>query len=251
MNVDAALERLRYSGSREPTAETLRALHHAFLEAVPFENLDICAGVPISLDPDRIYEKIVVRRRGGFCYECNGLFADLLASLGYTAQRLSARTVLRGEIYPEFDHMVLLVHLDREVLADVGNGDSVRDPLALEGGEISAAEGVEYRVGTHGAGHALYYRKAGSEWLPRFLFTKTPREQADFSEMCEIHQTTPDSIFTRQRLATIATREGRITLTGNRLVEIRAAERSERELTSHVEIAECLRTHFGIELAHS
>jgi N-hydroxyarylamine O-acetyltransferase len=158
---------------------------------------------------------------------------------------------LGGEIGPEFDHMVLLVRLDREFLADVGNGESVRDPLALEGGEISEAEGVEYRAGTHGAGHALYYREAGSEWLPRFLFTRTPREQADFSEMCEIHQRAPDSIFTKQRLATIATPEGRVTLTGNRLVEICGVERSERELTSDAEITECLRTHFGIELARS
>jgi len=251
MNVDEALDRLRYTGSREPTPETLRALHRAFLEAVPFENLDIYSGEPISLDPVRIYEKIVVRRRGGFCYECNGLFADLLTSLGYTVQRLSARMALGGEIGPEFDHMVLLVRIDREFLADVGNGESVRDPLALEGGEISEAEGVEYRVGTRGAGHALYYREAGSEWLPRFLFTRTPREQADFSEMCEIHQRAPDSIFAKQRLATIATPEGRVTLTGNRLVETCGVERSERELTSDAEIAECLRTHFGIELARS
>lgn len=248
VNVDAALERLRYSGSREPTAETLRSLHRAFLEAVPFENLDICAGVPISLDPARIYQKIVVRRRGGFCYECNGLFADLLAALGFTVLRLSARMALDGEIGPEFDHMVLLVRLDREMLADVGNGESVRDPLPLAGCEISEAEGVAYRVGGCGEGYALFYREAGAEWLPRFLFTRTPREQADFSEMCEAHQTTPGSIFTRQRLTTIATREGRITLMGNRLVETRGGERRERDLTSEAEVVACLRRDFGIEL---
>jgi N-hydroxyarylamine O-acetyltransferase len=251
VNVDAALDRLRYTGSRAPTAETLRSLHRAFLEAVPFENLDICAGVPISLDPARIYEKIVVRRRGGFCYECNGLFADLLAALGYTILRLSARMALDGEIGPEFDHRVLLARLDREMLADVGNGDSVRDPLPLEGGETSEVEGVTYRVGHCGEDYALYYREAGSEWLPRFLFSRTPRAQADFSEMCEVHQTAPDSIFTRRRLATIATRDGRITLTGNRLIETRGAERRERDLRSDAEIVACLRTHFGIELPNA
>jgi N-hydroxyarylamine O-acetyltransferase len=213
VNVDAALDRLRYTGSRAPTAETLRSLHRAFLEAVPFENLDICAGVPISLDPARIYEKIVVRRRGGFCYECNGLFADLLAALGYTILRLSARMALDGE--------------------------------------ISEVEGVTYRVGHCGEDYALYYREAGSEWLPRFLFSRTPRAQADFSEMCEVHQTAPDSIFTRRRLATIATRDGRITLTGNRLIETRGAERRERDLRSDAEIVACLRTHFGIELPNA
>ena len=248
MNVDEVLGRIRYTGSREPTSDTLRSLQHAFLESVPFENLDIHTGQRISLDSSRIYEKIVDRRRGGFCYECNGLFAELLASLGYTVSRLSARMALGGQIGPEFDHMVLLVSLDREYLADVGNGRSVRDPLPLEGHEISEAEGVEYRVGTHTRGYALYYREARSDWLPRFEFSTTPREQSEFSEMCEYHQTSPKSTFTKQRLATIATPQGRITLLDSRLVEVNGAEQKERELTSEDEVFQCLRTRFGIEL---
>ena len=248
MNVDEILDRVRYTGSRESTSDTLRSLQHAFLEAVPFENLDIHTGRRISLDPRRIYEKIVGRRRGGFCYECNGLFADLLAALGYTVSRLSARMATAGRIGPEFDHMVLLVSLDGEYLADVGNGRSVRDPLPLEGDETSEAEGVEYRVGTHAEGYALYYRKAGSDWLPRFLFSAIPREQSEFSKMCEYHQTSPHSTFTQKRLATIASPQGRLTLLDNRLVETRGAERRERELTSEDEVLLCLRTRFGIEL---
>jgi N-hydroxyarylamine O-acetyltransferase len=248
VNVDEVLDRLGYTGPREPTHETLRSLQHAFLEAVPFENLDIHRGRRISLDSSRIHEKIVARRRGGFCYECNGLFAELLASLGYAVSRVSARMVLGGRIGREFDHMPLLVSLDREYLADVGNGQSVRDPLPLVGQEISEAERIEYRVGTHGEGHALYYREAHSEWLPRFVFTTTPREQSEFARMCDFHQESPESIFTKHRLATIATPEGRITLLGNRLTETRGAERDEQELTSDAEVSECLRARFGIEL---
>ena len=108
MDVDALLTRIGYNGSREPTLESLEGLHRAFLLAVPFENLDIHIGRTISLDPDAIFEKIVTRRRGGFCYECNGLFAELLSALGYSVERLSARMALSGNIGPEFDHMVLL-----------------------------------------------------------------------------------------------------------------------------------------------
>ena len=210
--------------------------------------MDIHTGQKISLDSSRIYEKIVGRRRGGFCYECNGLFAELLAALGYKVSRVSARMALDGNVGPEFDHMVLLVSIDQEFLADVGNGRSVRDPLPLEGDEISEAEGIEYRVGAHAEGYALYFREAGSDWLPRFLFSTVPREQVEFSEMCGYHQTSPQSTFTQKRLATVATPQGRITLLDSRLIEVDGAERKERELTSEDEVVRCLRSRFGIEL---
>ncbi len=251
MNVDNVLSRIRYTGSREPTADTLRSLQHAFLESVPFENLDIHTGQKISLDSSWIYEKIVGRRRGGFCYECNGLFAELLAALGYEVSRVSARMALDGKVGPEFDHMVLLVSIDREYLADVGNGRSVRDPLPLEGDETSEAEGVEYRVGDHVDGYALYYRESGSDWLPRFLFSTIPREQLEFSEMCEYHQTSPQSTFTQKRLATLATPRGRITLLDHSLIDVNGAERKEQELASEDAVFRCLRSRFGIELMNA
>jgi N-hydroxyarylamine O-acetyltransferase len=249
--VDDVLERIRYGGSREPNLRNLRSIQHAFLESVPFENLDIHIGREISLEPAAVHEKIVLRRRGGFCYECNGLFADLLAALGYEVSRHSARMMLGGRVGPEFDHMVLLVALDRDYLVDVGNGQSVRDPLPLVGGELSEAEGVEYRVKSHGEEYGLYYRQADSEWLPRFSFSAIPREQSEFAPMCEFHQTSPESIFTKQRLATIATPEGRLTLVGNRFTEVRGEARSERELGSESEALDLLRSRFGIDLTEA
>jgi N-hydroxyarylamine O-acetyltransferase len=115
------------------------------------------------------------------------------------------------------------------------------------GGDHSVAEGVEYRVDAHGDGYGLYYRQAGSEWLPRFSFSTVPREQSEFEPMCEFHQTSPESIFTKQRLATIATPEGRLTLLGNRFTEVRGAARSERELTSETEVLEFLQSRFAID----
>jgi len=248
VNVDEVLRRIRYSESRAPSFESLRALQHAFLESVPFENLDIHLGRKISLDLDRIFEKIVLSGRGGFCYECNGLFADLLASLGYRVSRHSARMTLGGRVGREFDHMVLLVTLDRDYLADVGNGQSVREPLPLAGGDASEAEGVAYRVDVHGDDYALFYRQADAEWLPRFLFSTVAREQWEFGPMCEFHQTSPESVFTKQRLATIATPEGRLTLLGNHFTEVQGAARRERELTSENEVLGILRSRFGIDL---
>src|SRR5271170_4725651 len=113
MNIDAYLRRIEYDGPRVASVETLRALHRQHLFLVPFENLDIPLGTPIRLDIGLIYDKIVARRRGGFCYELNGLFGELLTAMGFSVQTLSARVRREdGGFGREFDHMLLKVELD-------------------------------------------------------------------------------------------------------------------------------------------
>src|SRR5258708_2128065 len=120
MNVPAYLRRIRYSGPITPTLETLRGIHRAYLETVPFENLDISLKRRIVLDQDRFVRKIVEDNRGGFCYELNGAFAALLREMGYRVTLLSARAALKdGSPGPEFDHLALGVDLDQSWLADV------------------------------------------------------------------------------------------------------------------------------------
>ncbi|TFB10035.1 arylamine N-acetyltransferase, partial [Candidatus Marinimicrobia bacterium MT.SAG.4] len=91
MDIEAYLERIGYRGSRTPSVQTLRDMQLVHLLTVPFENLSIHAGEPIVLEDDALFEKIVARRRGGFCYELNGLFAALLRALGFNVSMLSAR----------------------------------------------------------------------------------------------------------------------------------------------------------------
>src|SRR6266478_8207742 len=112
MDIRAYLQRLDYTGAIAPNAETLRLLQLAHLRAVPFENLSIHSREPIVLDDRALFEKIVSRRRGGFCYELNGLFAALLRALGFEVEMLSARVATAEEsVGPDFDHMTLLVTL--------------------------------------------------------------------------------------------------------------------------------------------
>ena len=133
MKHEAYLDRIAYRGSLALNAETLRQLHLAHLLTVPFENLSIHLGEPIVLDDEALFDKVVRRRRGGFCYEWNGLFAALLRALGFSVTMISAGVInASGEVSPEFDHMALLVHLDQCWLADVGFGDLFRQPLSLE-----------------------------------------------------------------------------------------------------------------------
>src|SRR5688500_9116416 len=119
MNIDAYLKRINYTGSLTPTAETLRDLQVAHLRTVPFENLSIHCGEPIVLAEDLLFTKIVESRRGGFCYEANGLFAALLRALGFEVAMLAAGVAKRdGGFGPIFDHMTLLVPVSEQWLAD-------------------------------------------------------------------------------------------------------------------------------------
>ena len=214
--IDAYLARIGYDGVREVTPEVLRALHVRHLLAVPFENLDIHWQRPIALDVDRFLDKIVDRRRGGFCYELNGAFAALLRALGFDVQLLSARVPNdRGELGPEFDHMTLLVN--GEWIADVGFGDFSLVPLNLEG----TVEG-SYRVNGDRT-ESLH----GGEWRTEYVFSLQPRELADFAPMCHYQQTSPESHFTRKKVITLARPDGRITLTNDRLIETKHGVRTE------------------------
>ena len=91
LDLDAYLDRIRHAGPRKPDAVTLAALHRAHLAAIPFENLDVVLGPRVSVELDRIQDKLVRGRRGGYCYERNLLFAAVLQRLGYPVQRLLAR----------------------------------------------------------------------------------------------------------------------------------------------------------------
>lgn len=241
------LERIGYDGPLSPTAETLRRLHLAHLRAVPFENLSIPWGEPIVLDDGALFEKIVTRRRGGFCYELNGLFAALLRALGFDVAMLSAGVYRSsGELSPDFDHMALLVNLEDRWLADVGFGDSFREPLRLdERGE--QREGARaYRLEeTEDSRLLLSQREEGGPWKPQYRFGLEPHVYADFADRCHYQQTSPQSHFTQNRICSLATPDGRLTLSGRRLITTRGGEKEERELDEK-EYMEALRETFGI-----
>ncbi len=251
MNIKAYLDRINYHGSFTPTAETLRDLQVAHLLAVPFENLSIHARQPIVLDDDALFEKIVVHRRGGFCYEANGLFAALLRALGFNVNLLSARvTRAEGGFGPDFDHMALMITLDERWLVDVGFGDSFLEPLSLDKkGEHRQGDRI-YRIDPDGTYLNLIWRddRAESEWKTQYRFGLQPYKYSDYEEMCRFHQTSPLSHFTQGRLCSIATPDGRVTLRELRFITTTHGERQERLLTDEEEFAEMLREHFGIRL---
>lgn len=248
MDSQAYLNRLDYHGPSAPSAETLRLLHRAHMLAVPFENLDIFLGRPVILDEQAFYDKIVRCRRGGFCYELNGSFAALLRELGFTVTLLSGRVIDPGGLGPEFDHMTLLVQLHERWLADVGFGDSFREPLRLDDPRDQLQARVAYRVRSAGADWTLFQQLPGEDWSPQYQFTLQPRQLIEFAGMCRYHQTSPESHFTQKRVCSRATPTGRVTLSDTRLIVTTDGQRQERELRDEHEYARALREHFDIDL---
>jgi N-hydroxyarylamine O-acetyltransferase len=271
MDVEGYLKRIRYPGSAlpgldipdasnadtgPPSAELLRSLHRAHLFAVPFENLDIALGREIICKEGRFLHKIVGERRGGFCYELNGAFATLLRALGFQVTFLSARPAREdGSIAPEFDHLALLVDLQEPWLADVGFGDCFTEPLRLETQTEQSENGRVYRLMSYcksvenqnDESFSLEVLSDG-DWKKEYVFTLQPRELRDFAARCKYHQTSYESHFTRERICSMATPEGRITLSGSKLIETRGSERQETLLSDEQEWRAKLRELFGINL---
>src|SRR5687767_7064096 len=210
------LERIGCSGFR-----ALAELHEAHLLRVPFENLSIHRGERIMLDAAWLFEKIVQRRRGGFCYELNGLFAELLIALGYSVDRLAARVFGEGgKLGIPFDHLCLRVS-DGEMafLCDVGFGECFVRPLLFdERGEQSDGR-TSFRIEDAGGELDLWMLDRTGEWKPQYRFSLTPYRLSDFESGSQYHQSSPDSPFTKKRVCSMLTEHGRITLRDDRLIE--------------------------------
>ena len=249
MDLDAYLERINYNGSRVVNAETLRALQVAHLLSVPFENLSIHAGEPIVLDEDALFNKIVDHRRGGFCYECNGLFAGLLRALGFDVAMLAAGVAHAGGGFgPIFDHMTLMITLDERWLVDVGFGESFVEPLSLDSRSDQVQGTRAYRLVDQDSHLVLMLRNDIEDWQPQYRFKLQPYTFPDYEEMCRFHQTSPESHFTKNVVCSRATADGRITLSGMRFITTSGPQRArdERVLSSREEYDRVLRDEFGV-----
>jgi N-hydroxyarylamine O-acetyltransferase len=252
MDVTAYLQRIDCQGEVATTADTLRQLQFAHLITVPFENLSIHAGEPIVVEPNALFDKIVRRRRGGFCYEANGLFAALLRALGFQVTLLSAEVANGEGIFgPPFDHMALLVELEERWLVDVGFGDSFLRPLRLDERQAQVQGRRAYRLVADADELVLEQRDAlDASWKPQYRFTLQAHDYPDYTGMCHYHQTSPDSSFTQRRICSRATADGgRLTLRDYRFITTAPdGTKQERPLAGDGEYTAVLQQHFGISL---
>jgi N-hydroxyarylamine O-acetyltransferase len=249
MNLSDYLKRIGIKAVGCPDLSLLSILQESHLLHIPFENLDISLNRPIRLSLPALFEKVVKQRRGGFCYELNGLFDWLLRECGFITSRISARVrKADGSFGPKFDHLALLVHLDQPYLVDVGFGDSCRRPLPLTG-EVAEDISGRYRVISDDVleGYALQ-KKTKKDWVTEYRFTTRSYELRTFTSMCEYHQTSPASTFTQKKMCTIATRDGRITLTQDFVTITRDGKQQKLPVSFDQQFHEELQSYFGIQL---
>jgi len=228
-------------------AETLRALHRAHQMTVPFENLSIHLGEPISLTEADLLAKIVTRRRGGFCYELNGAFALLLGALGFAVDRVAARVYGGGVLGPPFVPMALVVRPpdgSGPWLADVGFGAHSTHPLLLEDRAGHHDPAGQFQIAPASDGD-LDVLKDGE---PQYRLERRPRALEDFTPTCWWQQTAPQSHFRAGLICSLLTGDGRISLSGRTLITTRNGVRTERELADDAAVLAAYCEYFGIDL---
>lgn len=240
------LERIGYRGTVSANIATLMNLHEAHLFKVPFENLDIHLRRRFDLKPENIFDKVVIRKRGGFCYELNLCFQSLLRDLGFDTRILAARVYdSEGKGGPEYDHMCLLVKLNRDFLADVGFGDFFIRPIELS--EETQYDGRNYFriVPTDPGNYDVLMSPDGADFKRKFNFSLREVAPSDFDAECEDKQINPESHFVRNLICTRPTAGGRVTVYNNKFIEHLNGVRHETEFLPDA-LASILQDRFDI-----
>lgn len=228
--------------------ETLKLLQNQHLLNVPFENLDIHWKRPIILDNEKFYKKIVGEKRGGFCYELNGLFFELLNEIGFTSQIISARVSNGKDFGAEFDHLAILTKIGNEkFLVDVGFGDFTAAPLRFVLDIEQRDENGIFLIRKFDEDYFEVVKKDGKAWVSEYIFKDLARDLTEFAEMCNFHQTSPESHFTQKKVCSLMTENGRKTLTDKKFIETKNGEKTETEIASEDDFNKILVQEFRIE----
>ncbi len=253
MNVQEYLKRVRHDGEVRATIETLRSLQRTHMLTVPFENLDIARGRKIRIDELSLWEKLIDRNRGGFCYELNGLFAWLLKQIGFEVTYLNAR-----DYFPEtdtfgmdFDHLALMVRIPGQStrwLVDVGYGDNFTLPLDIDDPEEQADGLRGYWVEPFRDGYQLWQRTYDGNRRSQYYFDLAAHSfPSEYEAGCLYHQTAPESFFLQRKIISRLTDDGRVTLDDNKLIVTTNGVRSE-QLIGEEEHPILLQKYFGVNL---
>jgi N-hydroxyarylamine O-acetyltransferase len=240
-------QRIAVARPARADAEALRQLHRAHQMAVPFENLSIHMGEPISLAEHDLIAKIVTRRRGGFCYELNGAFALLLEALGFEVTRVAARVYGGGGLGPPFDHLALVVRPADDSgpwLADVGFGSHSTYPLRLDDRRDQQDPAGRFLIA--GADHGDLDVLKDAE--PQYRLERRARTLGDFVPTCWWQQTAPRSHFRTSVICSRLTEEGRISISGRTLISTSGGTKTENDLADDHAVLAAYHEHFGIEL---
>lgn len=257
MDMRGYLRRINYEGLVYRDLTTLRALqnHHVF--AIPFETLDIYNQIPIFLQTGILFQKVVLDKRGGYCYELNILFHQLLSLCGFKVSMVAGRLLHNYGYGRAFEHMALIVELHgQKWLVDVGYGDFSLAPLSIQPGEIQSDGRNFFQIidpvvvdGKEWLGVAKW-NTGRQDFKIDYIFTLTPRCMEDFAFMNEFHQNSPDSHFAGNLICTLPTAEGRISLIKNRLIRTENGKRVVRHIRDEDHREKILEKYFHMDMVY-
>ena len=240
------------NASPAPVLSYLKKLQRNHLLHVPFENLDIQYFRKIDLHTESFYKKVVVNRRGGYCYELNGLFCWLLKKEGFHVEMISARVFnAKGIPGPEFDHLALVVTIaEKKYLVDVGFGDFSARPLLIRSGVEQHDDNGIFMMTDLDPDHFAVLKKQGRIWTHQYIFSLKAYDLIDFQRMHQHHQTSPESLFTQRKICSILTKKGRITLTNKRVIITQNQQKTTHAIHSENEFNRALEKYFGFRMDH-
>lgn len=232
LDVGRYLDRIGFTGDVSIDLATLAALQRAHLSTVPFENLDVFHGVGVRTDLAWSVDKVVNRRRGGWCFEANGAFSALLQALGFPVARLGAAVLLGGP-NETIDHLTLEVTLDEPYLVDVGFGDGFVTPLRLNTASPQDGGNGTYELIDSAQGRTLTRWKDGVPEA-QYRFRRVNRAMADFEPASQYLQGNRELHWSTKPFATRLLDGGpeRVTLLTDRLEVTRSGEVTETPVSS-------------------
>ncbi len=228
---------------------SLWELHEKHLLSIPFEDLDIHSNISIILNINSIFDKVVRGNRGGFCYELNYLFCNLLREIGFEAHFISSRIYSdKGILGPEFDHMSIVVTLKDKWLLDVGYGDLFIRPVKIENHSKSKDWFKSYRIDAIEKNKYLLSESLdGKAFSKKYQFSTESKEIEDFEEQCQFKQKSKDSYFVKNLICTLPNPTGRKTVLNNQFIERKNELRTVTEIKGRIEMISILRNSFNIE----
>lgn len=248
MDVQAYLKRINAAGRDGISVPALRSLVRLHLEQIPFENLDIAGHPrPISLREEDLFEKVVVRRRGGYCFELNKLFFLLLKELGYDCYPAAARILYRRTLPRPISHRITIVRLDgRKWIADVGYGGPGPKGLLCLSGERQEIAGEVFSTGIDGEEQVIY-RHDPDEVRKLISFRDKPWLEIDFETLNGYYSLHPDSIFTQKTLVYRCISDGQYALVDDQFSVQRPGRAAEEKTVSEPEAKkQLLAEYFGL-----
>ncbi len=246
--MDEYCSRIGVSTPGRPCQDVLAELQFAQLQSIPFENFDILLGRGIDLDPAAQVDKLLRGRRGGYCFELNGLFLRALQAAGFEARPLLARVHLHGEPTGRSHQVTGVTLAGRTWLVDTGFGSRTPPcPLPLEEGTVTRCGRDSYRMRGHALGLLLQVRE-DEDWIDLYSLDCMPVVPMDIVYGNHYTSTHPDSHFTRMRIAVIRRENGMLRLQDRRCTMGRGPDMSVIQFPDAPGYLDALEEHFGIAL---